>query len=503
MKNGFRVLLFLIIFSSLPIKFTTAESLPIVDSNATISMDLQNADLKDILKIFSIQSRMNFIASEAVQDRKLTLYLDKVPVKDAMDKIFKANNLTYELDKEAKIFIVKDWGKPALETITKVYCIKNRALPDAKLVSEKDTLLTKGTASGSDIVSAIKQVLTSSGKITQDINTNSLIITDVASSFPGVEQIIAKLDVPVAQVLIDVEMLDVSKNTVDQLGLNFGTNPLSLLVGRAGGQGNKLRAFLGDVTLKAPQVFDPTSAGVVAIGGIFAETLDFLRTQTDTKYLARPRLLTLNNETAEIKLTKDEVVEREDTVTNTSGVSTVSSVFKRASELKLTDKGVGIFLRVTPQINPDTNEIIMVINPQSSVTTQSPLSVTRASATQGVNLLSDPEVRETKSIVKVRDGETVVLGGLLHTDKQVITSKVPILSDIPIIGALFRHKNQTKDLERELIVFITPHIVKDRGFLLAKAKKINFPEREEMPILESASRESAIDESLNNFEKTK
>lgn len=505
MKNSFRVFVFFLIFCAFPMRLPAAENLPIVDSNANISMDLQDADLKDILKIFSIQSGLNFIASEAVQDRKLTLFLDKVPVKDAMDKIFRANNLTYDLDKEAKIFIVKDWGKPALETITKVYCIKNRALPEARLENERSALLSKGGGGGlnTDIVAAVKQLLSTSGKIAQDISTNSLIITDVPSSFPGIEQVIAKLDVPVSQVLIDVEMLDVKKDTIDSIGFNFGSNPLSLSLGRAGGSGNRMRAFFGSALLKAPQAFTPGSAGVVAIGGFFAETLDFLRTQADTKYLARPRLLTLNNETAEISITKDEIVGRQDTVNNTSSTVTTTSTFIRSTDLKLTPEGTGIYLRVTPQINPDTNEIIMVINPKSSVTTRSPLSITTASATQGINLESDTEVRATKSIVKVRDGETIVLGGLIHTDRQITINKVPILGDLPIVGSLFRHKDQTHDLQRELVVFITPHIVKDRSVLLAKAKRSSFPDTEEMPISGSSGREIAIDESLNSFDKTK
>ncbi len=89
------------------------------------------------------------------------------------------------------------------------------------------------------------------------------------------------------------------------------------------------------------------------------------------------------------------------------------------------------------------------------------------------------------------------------TTKKVTFKKLPILGDIPIIGSLFRHKNQTKDLERELIIFITPHIVKDRSMLLAKAKDTNFPEKEEMPISRSPGRELAINESLNGLEKTK
>src|SRR3989338_6255312 len=112
MNSSYKVFIFFLIFCLLPLKLPAADLSPFNDPNITISMDFQDANLKDVVKIFSIQSGLNFIASEAVQDRKITLFLNKVPIKGSLDKLFKANNLTYELDQEAKIFLVKDWGRP-------------------------------------------------------------------------------------------------------------------------------------------------------------------------------------------------------------------------------------------------------------------------------------------------------------------------------------------------------------------------------------------------------
>ncbi len=495
-----KLFIFFLALYLLPLKLPAAEQSPFGDSNVAISMDFQDANLKDVVKILSIQSGLNFIASEAVQDRKITLFLDKVPVQEVMDKLFKANNLTYELDKEAKIFIVKDWGKPEIETITKVFYLKYRGIPSANIEKEKSSLIgtTTGAGTAGDIVTSIRAVLSANGKITEDSRTNSLIVTDIPSRLPLIQKIISQLDIPQSQVMLEVEILDVSKNVVDKMGFEFGNSdtPLSLLIGRAGGAGNRIRAFIGDVTKKAPQAFTSSATGVVAIGGVYAQVLDFLRTQTDTKYLARPRLLTLNNETAEITLTKDEVVGKKETsVTPTTGGATTTVEYTRSTELKLTPEGTGIYLRVTPQINPDTNEITMVINPKSSVTSTSALSTT-------ANPQSDVEVRSTKSIVKVQDGETVVLGGLIHTDRNVIVKKLPILGDIPILGALFRHKSKTKDIERELIVFITPHIVKDKNIEVAQAKKLSLLAREQTTA-SATERQLSMEASLNSFEKVK
>lgn len=494
MKSNLRLYLFILFFCLFLPRLTGGQELsPFYDSEAKISMDLQDASLKDILKILSIQSGLNFIASEAVQERKMTIFLDKVPLKGAMDKLFYANNLTYELDEDAKIFIVKDWGRPEIQTITKVFYLKYRSVPSARLEKERDDLLKAG-AGGMDIKTTLQQTLSSAGKINEDVRTNSLIITDIPSRFPIIEQIIAKLDIPVPQAVIDVEMLDVSKDTIDKLGFKFSDNPFSILIGKTPGHDHRFSTFIGDVTRKAPKMFDPSAVGAVAIGGIYAEVLDFLRTQTDTKYLARPRLLTLNNETAEISVTKDEVVTRKNVwITNAAeaGGGHWEQEYERATSLDLTREGVGIFLRLTPFINQETGEITMVINPKASSTAQSP------QITDQIAL--DPEVRSTKSVVKVKDGETIVVGGLIHQQSSETLTKVPILGDIPIIGALFRHKNKAKDIERELLVFITPHIVKDTKDLYP-AQKVTLLQREQNAV-SVFDRKSAIDTSLNSFEK--
>ncbi|MCM8781142.1 MAG: STN domain-containing protein, partial [Candidatus Omnitrophica bacterium] len=123
MRNNFKLSVFIFCFYLLMPNWGGAQELA-PSGEIPISMDLQDASLKETLKILSIQSGLNFIASEAVQDRKITIYLDKVPLKPAMDKLFKANNLTYELDKQANIIIVKDWGKPEIETVTRVFKLK-------------------------------------------------------------------------------------------------------------------------------------------------------------------------------------------------------------------------------------------------------------------------------------------------------------------------------------------------------------------------------------------
>lgn len=498
MKNSFKVFIFFLAFCLLPLKLPAQEQPPLGDSKATISMDFQDANLKDVLKIFSIQSGLNFIASEAIQDRKITLFLDKVSIKDAMDKLFKANNLTYELDEEAKIFIVKDWGKPSVETVTKVFYLNYATVSSSSLKEEMSKYISSGSGGGggkwsseSDvgITKIVRKNLTSSGFVTEDYRTNSLIVTDIPSRMPLIEKLIASLDVAVPQVMLEVEMLDVSKNIVDQLGFDFSNaGSFAMQVVSAS------RATAFPLSMFAPQF---STKGAFSYGTLSFPTnlklvFDYLRTRTDTKFLARPRLLTLNNETAEIKIATNESI---GVATTTQGTTTTQSSVERSE--------TGVLLRITPQINADLGEITMFIYPEVSEATSGNTFTSAGASFQ----YRDPEVRSTKSVVRVKDNETVLLGGLIRNEFNEIETKLPILGDLPIIGALFRHKGGTssspaKNKERELIVFITPHIIKDKGVELAQAKTMSLTLKGQMPVSPS-NRQIAIDASLNSFEKIK
>jgi len=471
-----------------------------------ISLDFQDVGLKDVLKVFSMQSGLNFIASEAVQDRKITLYLDKVPLSQAMDKIFSANNLSYDLDRQANIFVVKEWGKMETEMVTKIFYLKYATVSSSSLKSEMSkssvaaSAVSGSTSAGSKwkeegesgITNAVKKLLSKEGTVIEDYRTNSLIVTDTPMKIKVIGQVISSLDIVVPQVLLEVEMLDVSKNAIDKIGFEFGDTPFTAIISGS-------TASTGFPFASWSKIFNP-GKGSIAINNVtdvidnsYQMQLDFMRTDKDTKYLARPKLLTLNNETAEIFITKDEIVGKEETPGTQTSAPTVN--YTRSTDLSLTKEGTGIYLKVTPQINLDTGEITMVVNPKSSISSTSALSTAD-------NPQADIEVRSTKSIVKVKDGETVVLGGLIHQDKAVDIKSMPFFGDLPVVGALFRHKDQTKAIERELIVFITPRIVRDMPETkqLAQIKNFELPLREQNAVT-PGNRDYLVNASLNNFDK--
>ncbi len=482
--------------------------------DATISMDLQNAGLKDILKVFSVQSGLNFIASEAVQDRLITLYLDKVPLKDAIEKLFKANNLSFELEKGSNIFLVKDWGKPRVQTVTKVFYLKHASVSTSSLIEEEGKYITTdsssssggGSSSGSGgssgssgkwkqeetsgLTASIKKLLTPDGTLIEDYRTNSLIVTDVPMQMEIIAQTIASLDVAVPQIMIEVEMLDVSKNIVDKLGFdwsNAGAFAIQVL------SASRSTGFPISNWINIESLSKTVSPGTVSFPNTLKLIFDYLRTQTDTKFLARPRLLTLNNEPAEIKIATNESIGVTTTTASAGGSSGTTTAEAERSE-------TGVIFRVTPQVNLDANEITMFLYPKVSEAIQGNTLTNGGQTYQ----FRDPEERSTKSVVRIKDGETVIIGGLIRNEFSQVSSKVPVLGDLPLVGALFRHKggDSDKNKERELLIFITPHIVRDTPVKLAEVKKIVLPVREQSA-LTGFDRQAVISASLNNFEPKK
>ena len=426
----------------------------------TISMDFRNAPLNDVLKIFSQQSDMNFVAATEVADKSINLYLDNVPVEAALERILFANGLTYEITPGSNIFVVKELRKPEIEMLTKVYPLKHASVSSSKIYST--ITIGESTQVGEDdggaapaaagdesagptsIRDAITALISEGednviGAVVEDARTNSLIVTTTASRFPLIDETIARLDVRIPQILIETEMMDITEQAVDLLGAKFGDTPIDFF----GAQRSSLFPFdqnnieddLGGEGLTG------WNTGTLSFRNL-SFILQFLRTQTDTKSLARPRILTLNNETAEISIATNEAIGANAEIDDNGNISRVEAEREQT----------GVFLTVTPQANIFTREITLAIEPRV-------IQAREGAVFFGVRF-RDPESRGSRSLLRVMDGDTVIIGGLLRYEDVDERTKVPIISDIPILGSGFRHKDKNAT-QRELIIFITPHIVKE------------------------------------------
>jgi len=477
-----------------------------------ISMTLQDAELKEVLKVFSQQSQMNIIASKDVEDQPITLYLDQVEPLDALAQIMRANGLHYEKIEGSDIYLVKSAAPEAIETQTRVYRLRFATIStsvlgeaSAKLVrglSPYEAVLARGmgTASSSggggqpqsgafsagvsggsgprgiDVV--ITKLLTEHGNLITDERLNALVVTDIPSNFPRIEQAIAQLDVPTPQVLIEVEVIETTINTSRDLGIEYGTGNEGTLFSFT----PATKATLFPFQYKHAKYLAAAGPGLAALGLLdasqFTAVLKAIEKDTDTRILARPKVLTMDNESAVIRLAEDTAI----------GITATTDANTLQTTTEIERAQTGIILSVTPQINAD-GSITMLVEP----TVNKPVTSTLTSQDQAV---LNPKERSTRALVRVKDGMTLVVGGLIDRKEEEVIRKVPFLGDIPLVGKLFR-KQDLDHSATELLVFITPHIMRDDGQVV-KARELIAGQREQEP---SSTRPLIVEEALDTQEQ--
>lgn len=301
-------------------------------------------------------------------------------------------------------------------------------------------------------------------KVTADESTNSLVITASPKDFQIlITQVINKLDIPRRQVYLEAVVMELRVEKNRSLGLagNFG-NILNL-------GGNKLSAF-GALLPLAPQVLSglATGAGGLAAGGFSERSIDLalgdgttasipavsailhaLQTDTNVNVLSTPSILTLDNEEAQIQ------------VGNEIGIPSGTTISAAGTSLSVTREDTGIILKVTPQISEsDTvrlklaQEITNVI-PGGATDQQLGPTLTKRAVT---------------TVVVAHDKQTIVIGGLLEDNSNVTTHKIPLLGDVPIVGNLFKNRS-TRMNKTNILVFITPYVIRDRSDYLGILQK--------------------------------
>jgi len=502
MKTKYEKLIFLIGFSvltffSTSLAYEERVNLPqLPNTDASISIDFKDVSLKDALKILSQQSGINFIPSEDVQDKRITVYLENVPVKNAINSIAEANSLTYEQGPDKNIFRVRPSGAVKVKTVTKVFTL-NFAQAVPLQVDTTTSVSSLGATSGgpvggyasaesmaasssgtvaaetTGIKDIISKLLSPYGNLVADQRTNSLIISDIPEQFKLIEEMITRLDTPTPQVFIEAEIMETTLDVTDKLGLEFGGSSGSWTGTYTGTKKNFSFPF-STKSFKDHGAANTFTFGTMTLGDL-AITLKALTSHADTKYLARPKLLTLNNETAIIDITSDTYVgsitsSQPQTQTNTTSAERMTT---------------GLILKVTPQVNA-ADYVTMILEP----------SVARTEASSVNTDFLNPIKRSAKAKVMVKNGETIFIGGLLDTQKTDTKRKVPILGDVPVLGALFKSDTVT-DKQTEILIFITPHIV--RSDILPEAKVIS--EQEMAP--EDISRQKMIDETVQELSNKK
>jgi len=460
-------------------------------TSQTISLDLTNAFLEDVLKLLSKESGMNFVASQAVRDQTITTYMNEVPIHAAIESLLEANRLTLKQRGGGNLYVVVPSSEPEVQTMTKVFPLKYaRVLPTAgELFTSfglSGSLIQQGLNTGGSggstssstiggsagglgggagseetgISNIISSLLTEHGSVVTDPRTNSLIVTDIPERFPVIEETIAKLDVRPKQIYIEAEVLEVTLDTLRRIGIEYGDSAGQLLT-YSGFSRTTAFPFSQSLFTNASRT---DTLGTFSGGDINA-LLKLLATESDVKFLARPRLMTLSGEVAEIQIVEDTSSGLVTTSQNDTG--TITESVERST--------VGTILRVTPIVNDD-KYITMVIEPE----------VSRVVASSKFSNFLDPHRRAARTTVMIEDTQTAMIAGLISTEDTETTRRIPGLGDLPIIGIPFRRADAERE-HTEVILFITPTIMREQAEVQADLSILQG--RELAPLNDASTRE--------------
>lgn len=419
-----------------------------------ISLDLQDTDIDNALRIIAEVSNLNIIASDEVQG-KVTLRLIDVPWDQALDVILKTNGL----DQVAEGNVIRIAPVDKLRQ-------EREALREAKRAAENlEDLRVKyyriSYARVTDIKEQVESVLSERGSISVDERTNQLIVKDIGKGHEEAAALLKRLDLRTPQVLLETQIVEAQRDILRDLGFqwNFQYNQ-SPKNGNATGQNFPNSITVGggttDANNAAQSVNFPaalTSAAGSAVSAVLdsadgsrllSSRLSALETEGRVKVVSRPQVATVNNKQAEIQSVETIRIRPPSSglaVATGSGASASGGGSTAFEEIK-----VGINLEVTPQASPDYY-VLLDVHAKSST----------FGSRQVDNIPSTLE-REATSTILVKSGQTFALGGVYRLNDTDQVQGVPFLKDIPFLGHAFRRSFVDKG-DEELIFFITPHIV--------------------------------------------
>ncbi len=442
-------------------------------------LDLKNMDVLDVLKLISQKSGLNIVAGQNVKGR-VTVFLKDVEVREALRIIVEAYGWAYTQDGEIiKVMTDQEYEakyghKFGQETQTRVrqllfakptavMAVLNEVkgktgkiiadekssililMDDAAKLEEMEMIIGRldvptetevfdlGYAKAEDLSAKIAEVLTPSvGTMKFDERSNRIVVSDTAQALQKVKRIVSAFDERDEEVLIEAKIIQITLSDEHKMGIDW-------------------EAIVSDYhSLDLTSDFDVLGAsdkrGKLSIGTLsnddYTALIEALDTVGKTNILSSPRITAVNNKEAKILVGSTEPYVTTTTTTPSSGPTTT------AESVNFIEVGVKLF--VTPTIHND-GFITMKIKPEVS-------SVTSNLTTSNNNTIPIVETSEAETTVMVKDGVSIVIGGLIKEETIKAMKKIPLLGDIPVLGFAFRSHNDSVS-KTEIAIFLTPKII--------------------------------------------
>jgi type IV pilus assembly protein PilQ len=404
---------FLIIVLSL---ILATAALAALDRGPLVSVELRDVEIKEVMRAIGQEHGINVIVDDSITG-KVTVSLRQVPLWDALDSILKSKGYTYRVEPGGVVIV-----EPAEKALTDEQDIVVREFKLRYLDSES-------------VLPNIASLLTGKGNASAVQETNSVIVKDLALGIERVEALLDNLDKRPQQIMIEARIVEISTSYSRELGVKWG---------RSGYNDPSPGAFEGRFEVNLPK---PSTIGGDLIFGTIVSSwnldlrLSALEDTGDGKILSQPKILVLDNQ--EAKITSGTEILVPSIVNSTAFAGALPEQAEpRVLEAKLE-------LVVTPRVVGEDLMSLMIDTRREEF-----------DFSRSVQGFPPKESRSAKTELLVKNGETIVIGGIYTKNKSVDESRVPLLGKIPILGWLF--KSQTKkDSQTELLIFLTPTVMSE------------------------------------------
>ncbi len=438
-----------VVISKPVIDEVTKEKSVLEKEGKLISINFQDIPVRNVLQLIADYNDFNLVVSDSVAGN-LTLRLDGVPWQQVLDIILQVKGLDKRVD--GNVILVAPKAELDLR--------EQQALEKSRLEEElgelKSEIIKINFAKATDIADMIRgegavSMLSDRGSITIDERTNSLLIRELEENISVIRGIIESLDIPVKQVQIEARIVTVTEGNLDELGVRWGVSSTngSFTVGGSieGNHPSQITPYDDDGGNSAIDDYLNVNLGATSpnassiafqVAKLGSDTLldlelSALQQESKAEIISSPRLITTNKKPAYI----EQGTEIPYLESSSSGATSVA--FKKAV----------LSLKVTPQITPD-NRLVLDL----SVTQDRPGQVVKTGTGEAVAI----DTQRIGTQVLVNNGETVVLGGIFQHSVSSTVDKVPLLGDLPVLGALFRRSYENVG-KSELLIFVTPKVV--------------------------------------------
>jgi type II secretory pathway component GspD/PulD (secretin) len=444
---------------------------------------IDDVPLIDAVKNLARQAGLNYIPDPKLlsltNQPNVSMRLDNVTAQDALTAVLETYNLQVVHDPRIKVarITVKD-PKAADPLFSKIIQLKY--------------------AQPTNLIDIIKKTISDRGSVLGDPRTSQLIVVATEKEFPAVDELIAKLDTPTRQVLIEAQIWETAKNPTSVKGIDWAGTFAAQNVSFGNGVMDPTKSFTetvspGDPTVvnipgKGPTTVTPGSSTrsvqnyAQGAGGLALSTakgfhpataflnadglravISFFNTDNDTEVVATPRAVTLDNQAATLSITRAFPIFK---------ITPGSANSPAGSEIQYTN--LGTILNVTPHIAANSNISLRVIPEVSDIS-----AVDRQIVNGLENSANIYAIRRMETSVMIPSGNTLVLGGLISDRSANAMNKVPILGDAPGIGYFFRKSSKSRD-KSNLIVFITPSVVNDYDYQVASTDFLQTKKKDEV-----------------------